>query len=146
VSTWTSECRLKHPGGDTEVFGHVPLLTIRSGPPFPAGPIYLKYGEHRGEHRGFGFQHIWKEHCRHIGDHDVAVDHVRRLVADALQPNTPIHYEYGERLEVFRLRTGSVILLLARSLEVPEYSVVTAGYFPKNAKGSRVGALAHVGP
>lgn len=140
--TWASEYRLTHPDTGAEAFGHIPALDIRNGPSFPAGPIYLKYGEHRGEHRGFGFQHIWKQHFACMEDHNAAMARVQRVVADALPPGAPIHYEWGDRLEVFRLRTGSVILLLAR--KATEYSVVSAGYRPRNAKGPRVGALERV--
>ncbi|MBO9778116.1 hypothetical protein J7379_20890 [Xanthomonas phaseoli pv. dieffenbachiae] len=143
---WTREQRLLHPSNGTDVYGLVPQLNFKSGPPFPAGAIHLKYGEHRGKHRGFGFQHIWREHCAHIVSHDEAMAFVCEMVAKALRPNTAIYYEFGERLEVFSLRAGQVIIELART-SVPEtYSVVTAGYKPTYAKGSQVGALKRVGP
>lgn len=142
--TWTVEQRLSHPAGG-EIYGHVPELVIRRGPTFPAGAIYLKYGEHRGRHRGFGFQHIWKEHFSGIDDHNVAMALICARVAEALQPRAPLHYETGDRLEVYRLKAGCVILEL-RPSEGPSYSVVSAGYVTRNAKGPRVGALVRVEP
>ncbi|MEB1723070.1 hypothetical protein VDR40_21485, partial [Xanthomonas campestris pv. campestris] len=84
---WTREQRLLHPSNGTDVYGLVPELNFKSGPPFPAGAIYLKYGEHRGKHRGFGFQHIWREHCAHIASHDEAMSFVCKMVANLRFPH-----------------------------------------------------------
>lgn len=141
---WASEQNLLHPDTGGLVFGQVPELKIHRGPTFPAGAIHLKYGEHRGPHRGFGFQHIWQEHYAHIADHDVAMDAVIRDVAKALQPRAPIFYDSGARLEVLRFTSNSIIIEWNR--RTLHYSVVTAGFVRKNAKGSRVGALCLLNP
>lgn len=121
-------------------FGHVTEIKIRRGPVFPAGPIYLKYGVHLGQHRGFGFQHIWKQHCPGEVVQSIAMQKVCALVQAALPPGAPVFYEIGRKLEVYRIQTGRVILELFNS-DTPHYSVVSAGYRPNSAAGSRVGML-----
>lgn len=138
---WTSEHRLVHPSTGLDVFGKVPEIAIRRGPTLPAGPIYLKYGEHRGKNLGFGFQHVWKEHCPHIIEHDVALKAVIAHIAKALPPSAPLFFETGRRLEVYRIQTGRVIIELFNANTNPYYSVVSSGYRPSSAAGSRVGYL-----
>ena len=104
---------------------------------FPAGPIVLKYGKHLGGSRGYGFQHIWREHYPRIADHDVAQNVIIGYVSSILVTNAPIYYEAGSRVAVFKASAGQVIV----ELRGAEYSVVTA-YASRNAKGSWIGALA----
>lgn len=141
---WTVEQILTHPDTGEEVYGHVPELRIHKGPTFPAGVIQLKYGEHRGPHRGFGFQHIWKEHYSHLVGHDEAMDFIRKALAKALQPRAPLFYDAGDRLEVLRLNSNSVII--EWNMQTKTYSVVTAGFVRRHVKGSRVGALIRAEP
>jgi len=63
------------------------------------------------------------------------------LVAKILTPRTPIFYETGSRAIVFRGTAGQAIVGLREGVDGPHYSVITA-YITKNAKGSRIGALA----
>lgn len=142
---WNRNDPLVNPASDEHLFGWVPQLKIHRGPTFPAGGVVLRYGEHRGPHSGFGFQHIWRQHFFRIEDHDEAMERICDHVAKSLAPRTALHYETGARLEAFRLITGSTVLQLLDG-DQPVYSVVTSGYFPRNGKGPRVGALAGVGP
>lgn len=141
---WTSEQFLSHPVTGDTAYGHVPELKIHRGPTFPAGAIHLKYGEHRGPHRGFGFQHIWREHYSGIANHDDAMEAIRKHLAEALQPRAPIFFDSdsGDRLEVYRFKSNSVLIEWRNGI----YSVVTAGFIRKITKGSRVGALISVEP
>lgn len=139
--SYLSEDILTNPVTGTNVFGLVPEISVRGGPTFPAGPIHLKYGLHRGPHKGFGFQHIWKQHFREHASHEAALPAVIEFIQKALPASAPLFYEYGNRLEVFRIYTGRVIIELYDRSVQPHYSVVSAGYRPKSAAGARVGAL-----
>lgn len=143
--------RLICPSSKTDVFGRVREMTVRGGPTFPAGPIHLHYGIHFGANRGFGFQHIWAEHFRHVKDHDQAMSQIIAEVAKILQPTTEVFYlppkvkeknkKQPERAKVFRLSAGLVIIEL-RPEHPAFYSVVTGGFNPGEKKmGSLIGAL-----
>jgi hypothetical protein len=140
--TWTSEQNLICPFGKTEVFARVPAINVRGGISFPAGEVFLRYGDHFGYNSGFGFQHIWREHFHHITDHDLAMEAVRQSVADVLRPTTKIFYEAERerRASVHRLHVGIVIIEL-RTSPTTHYSVITGGFNPGKTKGSLIGAL-----
>lgn len=146
---WSEDDRLICPASKSAVFGQVPNITLRGTLLLPAGPIYLKYGAHFGANHGFGFQHIWAEHCPQMTDHDAAMEEVCQRVTKILQPNTPIFFTNEERpserkkARVRRLHVGIVVIEL-RLYDQPSpcYSVVTGGFDPGNTKGSQVGALA----
>lgn len=140
---WSSEQQLVCPIGKTPVFARVPRISVRGGPTFPAGDVFLRYGEHFGYNNGFGFQHIWREHFHHIKDHDAAMEAVRNAIAGILRPTAPIFYDAtraGNRAAVHRLHAGIVIIQM-RAGAPPHYSVVTGGFNPAKTKGSLVGAL-----
>jgi hypothetical protein len=136
---WHKEVRLQHPTNGSEVFGILPEILVHRGPRFPAGPVYLKYGAHRGPSRGFGFEHLWKAHFHHIGDHDVALLAVRKHVAECLAGPVTVFYQMEPRLETARFRVGNVIL---EHISRPEshYSVVSGGYC-RDGKGIQVGRV-----
>jgi hypothetical protein len=124
-------------------------MRVRGGPTFPAGAIQLHYGIHYGHNSGFGFQHIWAEHYKHLGDHDAAMGVITKAVSDILRPNTEVFYvppkpspkKKRERANVFRLSAGLVIIELRADANTPFYSVVTGGFNPGEKKGSLIGAL-----
>jgi hypothetical protein len=135
--------RLLCPISNTEVFGSIPELKNRNDAVlFPPGAIHLRYGQHFGRHRGFGFVHIWNQHFASIEHHDTALDAVRHAISRVLRPGASIHLEAGNRLECFRPSVGVAILELRATGNDTYYSVVTGGYVPRNAKGPRIGALA----
>lgn len=145
-----NDCAADHPlpcpGTGSNIFGHVPQMQVRGGPLFPEGHIQLHYGAHYGPNRGFGFQHIWAEHYRHIQDHDGAMAEIAKAIQAILKPTTDIFYvppkeRVGkERASVFRLSAGLVIIEL-RDGTNPFYSVVTGGFNPGEKKGTLIGAL-----
>lgn len=144
VPVWSRNQELVCPIGKTTVFARVPEIQVRGGPTFPAGDVFLRYGEHFGYNNGFGFQHIWREHFHHITDHDAAMEEVRLRIAKILRPSTHIYYDNTHRKprpNVFRLHVGVVILEM-RAGAVPHYSIITGGFNPAKAKGSLIGALA----
>lgn len=106
----------------------------------PAAPIHLRCGN-----KSFGFFHAWKEHFRHHKSQEQAAEEVAKFVADMLVPKTNVLYSADEnedhriKTKVVRVNTGLVILEYRPDEEA--YSVVTAGPFWKNTKGSVVGAL-----
>lgn len=137
---FNSDTRIAHPTHGGESFGRVPEIQVRKGPLFPAGDIILTYGQHQGPNKGFGFQHIWTEHFKAETDHNNAMSAVVAFVAKICAPRTPIYYEHGKRVAVFRGSAGQV-LVEVRGGTTPFYSVVTA-FKPRNPIGEKIGALA----
>ena len=117
------EERLLCPVRGTEAFARVPEIRDRNGAiVLPGGEVFLRYGQHLGPHRGFGFMHIWKEHEVSIEDHDAALDVVRHEVARVLRPGTGVHYEGGDRVVCFRPRSGVAVLELREQGRYVHYS------------------------
>ena len=54
-----------NPNTGTTTFGTVPEIPHPQYC-FPEGEIILRYGEHRGPHRGWGLCHLWQEHAKQI--------------------------------------------------------------------------------
>lgn len=113
---------------------------------FEGGPIYLRYGQHVGYSRGWGFEHIWKARYPNICVFDEAMPAVTGLVTKILVQGASIHYEYGigraeNRSTVFHSREGVVIV--EERLDGQNkafYSIVTA-YPGKKANGPKIGAI-----
>ncbi len=120
-----------NPETKAPAFGHIPDLTT-PGKRFPAGPICLREGKHRGPHKGFGFEHIWREHFAQETDPSVAEQTVIEFVVKILIPGATIHYEGGlgkqsNRVAVCRRMHGIIILEeILDSTNSVNYSIVTA--------------------
>lgn len=128
----------------TPSFGTFPEINSR-GVVFSEGEIYLKYGEHRGANRGFGLEHIWAEHQRHlIANGYLEKKDVARYIADIIRPKASIHSEFASirnaRVQVVRSAVGMAVLEERfDGSNMPIYSVITA-YLGK-AQGPKIGAL-----
>lgn len=120
---------------------HFPDIVLRGESLFQAGRIVLRYGEHQGPNRGFGFEHIWKEHFGGVADHDTAMADVERFVRAIVRPGVAIHYEAGKRAAIFSSLNGlAIVQEMVDGQNVIFYSVITA-FSGRNANGSRVGAV-----
>jgi hypothetical protein len=136
---------VNHPTNGTPKFCDFPAIKT-SGKTFSAGPVYLREGQHYGANRGFGVQHIWREHFKEETDLKAAEDKIAALVAAILTPGAPIYYEggvgaQGDRACVLRNQHGVVILeerLDGNRQTI--YGVVTA--IPRaQAHGTQIGTL-----
>lgn len=137
--TWEQQSCLLHPHTGEQIFGTVSELTLGRTQLAPAAPIFLRCGN-----KAFGFFHAWKEHFRHHTAQEQAAEEIAKFVAGMLKPQTEVRYAADEqsdnlKAKVVRVNTGLVILEYRP--EEGAYSVVTAGPFWKNTKGSVVGAL-----
>ena len=138
---WHRDEHLICPVKRTDVYGRVPKIVIRNGPTFPAGNIFLRYGEQFRTGIGFGFRHIWADHYGHIPDHDIAMERICSEVSAILMPGTELFYENRkDRMNAHRLHSGFVVLSLVPGFPA-RYSVITGGFSPGNTKGSLVGSL-----
>lgn len=132
--------RVVNPLTGTEIFGWFPELT-HPARPFPAGPIYLRHGEHLGRHHGFGLQHIWQEHFAAHDSAETALPHIAAFIGSVVCAGATIHYETGDRTTILQSAAGVVILqAMQDSANCDIYSVVTA--FPaRKANGPIIGAI-----
>ena len=120
-----------NPNTGTTTFGTVPEIPHPQYC-FPEGEIILRYGEHRGPHRGWGLCHLWQEHAKQISvlGYETKED-AARYVADILKSGAKIYCEFAslrtERMAVLQSSLGSVIIEHRYdSQNTPFYSVVTA--------------------
>lgn len=135
-----------NPATSTPSFGAFPGFTVReSGRVFAPGPIQLRYGEHFGPHRGYGFTHIWREHFPGANVESDALAQVIQFVQSVLAKGSGVFYEGGtgrhERRAIV-CRVGKMLVVLEEMTDAENnilYSVVTA--FRSNPKGVRVATL-----
>ncbi|WP_146187177.1 hypothetical protein [Novimethylophilus kurashikiensis] len=133
-----------NPSTGTHEFGRFPEINSRHVK-FPAGPIVLRHGQHRGPNSGFGLVHIWKEHFPVHDSVDQASSHVIGFIQNILRPGSKIHYEseLGRRANrplVWRNREGTAILELREDTDGPVYSIVTA-FRSRGPVGFQIGSL-----
>lgn len=133
-------------------WGHFPGVDVKTRI-FPAGPIRLRYGEHRGPNNGFGLEHIWEAHFKNdeLDNPIAALDAVADFLLSVIQPGSKIFYEFGngkagDKTTVFRSSKGIVIVEeRLDSNNCTFYSIVTA--FPgRNAYGQLVGTMRLAAP
>jgi hypothetical protein len=129
-------------------WAQMPGLTT-SGKFFPAGPIRLRYGEHKGPERGFGLAHIWearkyKSATMPTPMHAVFV--IETFITSILQIGSEIFYEgnlatSSDRAMVFKSTAGAVIVEeRVDGFGKTWYSIITA--IPRtSAKGVKIGTL-----
>jgi len=118
-----------------------PDCYLRNTELFSSGPIVLRYGRHLGPNRGFGFEHIWKEHGGAYPDHDEAMEKVEARVREVIRPGAEIFYEAGSRAAIFSsIRGMAIVERKPDGNNASIYSVVTV-YKPRKVNGSRVGAV-----
>lgn len=138
---------IEHPRTGCVDWGQFPELQC-SGRVFPAGPIRLRYGEHKGHQSGFGLAHIWEARnfkSEVLATPMSAIAHVANLIDSVLQPGAEIFHEgvtgKYERATVFKSANGTVIVeerVDGRGKAF--YSIVTA--IPnKKVRGVKIGAL-----
>lgn len=135
-----------NPATSTLSFGAFPGFTVReSGRVFAPGQIQLRYGEHFGPHRGYGFTHIWREHFPGTNVEPDALAQVVQFVQSVLAKGSGVFYEGGtgrhERRAIV-CRVGKMLVVLEEMTDAENntlYSVVTA--FRSNPKGVRVATL-----
>lgn len=142
LATMKKNSVIINPLTGTPCFGSFPRIVYQRNTVFDAGPIYLRYGRHQGPNRGFGLEHIWKEHWKKLLSVDEALAEIPHYVAAILQQGGSIHSEFDlkNRTMVFKARKGLVILEpLLDGQNNTYYSVVTA--YDGQAKGPRIGAL-----
>lgn len=127
------------------IFGVFPSIDQKEVK-FEGGPIYLRYGQHFGYNRGWGFEHIWQARYPGICLFDEAMPVVTGLVTKILVGGASIHYEYGlgssdRRSTVFRSSAGVVIVEeRVDGQNKAFYSIVTA-YPSKKVNGPKIGAI-----
>lgn len=140
---------IKNPRTDGLDWGQFPEITT-AGKHFPAGPIRLRYGEHKGPERGFGLEHIWearKYKSAVVNTPMLAINLVANLLESILQSGAEIYYEGAmarstDRAMVFKSKEGTVIVEeRVDGSGKTFYSIVTA--IPNTtAKGTLIGNLA----
>lgn len=126
-------------------FGLIPEINSK-GALIPDGKIYLKSGRHIGPNRGFGAEHIWKEHSKEMkkAGYENAED-VPAYVSEIIQTGSSIHCEFNrlkgfQRLAILRGSKGTAILKYKGQYPNGHYSVVTA--FSGNKKhGPKIGTV-----
>lgn len=115
---------------------------------FPAGPIRLRYGEHKGPNNGYGLAHIWEAHFKsdEHGTPMLGLVAVANFMAGILMPGAQIFYEFGNgragaKNTIFKSKKGIVIVEERQDGQGNTfYSIVTA--FPgRNAHGQLVGTI-----
>ena len=134
-----------NPATGLSSFGTFPAINSQ-GAIFLGGPIFLRYGEHYGMGRGWGFEHIWQARFPSAIDQAAAEPLVLGLVCGILVPGASIHYEFGlgsaaNRSTVFRSSAGVVVVeerLDGRNDAF--YSIVTA-FGSRKANGPVIGAI-----
>jgi hypothetical protein len=129
-------------------WAQMPALTT-SGKVFLAGPIRLRYGEHKGPERGFGLAHIWearKYKSATLATPMAAVYVIEVFITSILQTGAEIFYEgnlatSSDRAMVFTSSAGAVIVEeRVDGLGKAWYSIITA--IPRtSAKGFKIGNL-----
>lgn len=129
-------------------WAHMPALTT-SGKTFPAGPIRLRYGEHKGPERGFGLAHIWearKYKSAAMATPMAALPVIEAFITSILQVGADIFYEgnlatSSDRAMVFTSSAGAVIVEeRVDGYGKAWYSIITA--IPRtSAKGFKIGNL-----
>lgn len=140
---------INNPRTGTPVFGMFPNIVYQNTE-LEAGPIYLRYGQHLGPHRGFGLCHIWHEHKKEIQQAtksplltvEEAVEVIPEYIAGLLIRGAPIHSEFDQkaRCMVVRIRKGIVLLEPHKDGQAETfYSIITA--YGGQAQGPRIGAL-----
>lgn len=126
-------------------FGTFPAINSQ-GAVFAGGPIYLRYGEHYGTSRGWGFEHIWQARFPTAIDIAAATPLVTGLIGRIIVSGASIHYEFGlgsasRRSTVFRSSAGVVIVEeRLDGLNNAFYSIVTA-FGATKAYGPVIGAI-----
>lgn len=136
-----------NPNSNTPVFGDFRELRTRHKKTdiiFPAGPVYLKRGEHLGPERGFGLIHIVAEHSDDVkrqGFDPLLEEGVAGFVADIFVRGIKIHSEFAGGKVMLVKREGSVAVIQLRQDGEGRsiYSVVTA--FNGKAKGPVIGTF-----
>lgn len=140
---------INNPRTGTPIFGMFPEI-VHQKVKFEAGPIYLRYGEHRGAHRGFGLVHVWREHGKEIRREtqsplltvEEAIEIIPGYVAGLLIKGAPIHSEFDQKMRCMVVKIRKGVVLLEPFLDGDAgtyYSIVTA--YGGQAKGPKIGAL-----
>lgn len=137
---------ITNPYTQTPVFGKFPEINHNLYR-FPEGNIYLKYGNHYRQNKGFGLVHIWKSHQHELIPMGYeTMEDSAKYVADILSSGATIHCEFAsmgdnERVAIVKSRLG---LLIAEhrfdGTNQDYYSVVTA-YKNRSVHGSLIGQL-----
>lgn len=129
---------LENPQTSNRYFGYI--SDIKG---YPDGYIVLKWGVHRGYHKGFGCMHIW---IQHQADFRVkrlcnTIEAVPSVINRILQPGTPVIEPDNRngRLAVLRSSTGTLILECPKK-EGDYYSIVTV-YLRKDYPGTIIGSV-----
>jgi hypothetical protein len=139
---------ITNPVTGTLDWGHFPEI-VTKGKTFPAGPIRLRYGEHKGPEKGFGLAHIWEARKYRddvLNTPEAAIEVVAQLILAIIIPGAAIYYEgrlagSSDRATVFKSQAGTVIVEeRIDGYGAVFYSIITA--IPKNsAKGTLIGRL-----
>lgn len=128
-------------------FGIFPELNGR-GYQFFKAPIYLFYGEHKGEHHGFSLYHIWEQRLR--TQFNLSSETAEPFLVGELKvilSNASIHCEFehteGNHRAVIIAQVARNTVIMQYLARRQVYSVVT--WFPQGLgkkKAPRIGSLA----
>jgi len=136
---------LVNPATNTDDFSMFPgAKDSQTGRIFPKAPIRLRFGEHRGKNRGYGFVHSWQAHWPNHQEAD-AREELFAFLALVFMRGSSILYEGGNgsaeaRVTVVRSAAGTVVLEeRGDCIDDLFYSIITAIPGKKNQQGTRIG-------
>lgn len=137
---------IAHPQTGRQSYGLIPEMKNR-GIALPSGEIHLRAGRHIGPNKGYGVNHIWKEHAHELPKWGCKlIDGVAEYVASVIVHKAPIYCEFhqtrkGYRVTVLRSAKGYVILepIQLDDEALQFYSVVTAYRMQRRGHGTLVG-------
>lgn len=128
------------PVSGTSIFCTIPTFT-GDGKPIAASPVYLKEGEHRAIHNGFGVWHAWVGHFGHCTNYAQAELEVAAYVAAALVSGAEIYWQGNNKCAVLQCGEKLVILELSTDGSNNSYFSVVTAYDKQQAQGTLVGTL-----
>jgi hypothetical protein len=128
------------PVSGTLIFCTIPTF-MADGNSIAASPVYLKEGEHRALHSGFGVWHAWVGHFAHCTTYAQAELEVAEYVAAALVCGAEIYWQGNKKCAVLQCGQRLVILELSTDGSNNTYFSVVTAYDKQQAQGTLVGAL-----
>lgn len=138
--------KMLNPFNKTYSFGVINSLNL-NGSNTSTSSIYLFHGKHLGPNRGFGAEHILREHSKEmkqLGIQANDINNVPLYVCHIVKSGTELYFE-GEswrntRLLAVNSRAGTAVLEYIDRRDDPIWSVVTA-FSRRNRYGQLVGKV-----
>lgn len=138
--------KMINPSNNTTSFGVIKPLTL-NGINTDSSDIYLFYGKHIGPNKGFGAEHILKEHYKEMKQLGFVANHINdvpQYVCNIVKVGTPLYFESAgwrkTRLLAVNSINGTAVLEYINRREKPIWSVVTA-FLRRNSYGQLVSKI-----